>query len=102
MEPVSLKKVFAVVVTCFAGGFLVNAKEPVVVETVSAADHVKAKFDLLLKKADVDKNGELSQSEIKGALDSTLINSFAQIDVNGDKSINAEEFASFLDSKLNN
>lgn len=99
MEPVSLKKVFAVVVTCFAGGFLVNAKEPVAPEIEVKVDKVKATFSQLLKKADTDKNGQLSKKELTGAMDSQLLSAFNQIDANGDESINAEEFASYLKIK---
>lgn len=96
MKPVSLKKVSVVALACFAGTFLVNAKEPVELAKSNAADKAKSTFTQLLKKADSNKNGELSKDELEGAMESQLLSAFNEIDTNGDKSIDEDEFTSYV------
>lgn len=107
MEPISLKKVTAVVSICTMGAFFVNANEPVALKaSPELKDSVKkvtqkvtqklSQFDQLVKKYDVDNNGELSQTEIKVSKNTDLIAAFTQIDANADAGISAKEYQQYV------
>ncbi|WP_286233552.1 EF-hand domain-containing protein [Thalassotalea sediminis] len=106
MEPVSLKKVCAVVAFCTTGAFLVNAneapKQPELEKVKEAKSAKKVTFDQLLKTNDSDKNGLLSQKELENVLDTGLLKAFNDIDSNADQAISADEFATYVGATAKN
>jgi len=118
MEDISLKKVTAVVSICIMGSYLANANEndliaeaettkaPVATiskatTTIDKAELVESEknlkqFSHLVEKYDVDKNGLLSEAEVKASQSDKLQNHFADIDANTDASISEAEFKQYI------
>lgn len=113
MNDISLKKVTAVVSICIMGSYLANASEndltakaettkaPIAttamnkVELVDSTENLK-QFSHLVEKYDLDKNGLLSEAEVKASQSDKLQNHFADIDANTDASISEAEFKQYI------
>lgn len=106
MEAISLKKVTAVVFIFIMGSYLANASDAIVEAQViktevsnsdkSNSDKILKSFSLLVKKYDLDKNGLLSEAEVKVSQSEKLQHHFAEIDVNTDASISEVEFNQYI------
>ena len=65
------------------------------VELVDSTENLK-QFSHLVEKYDVDKNGLLSEAEVKASQSDKLQNHFADIDANTDASISEAEFKQYI------
>jgi len=106
MSKNSLIEVSLVVMGAALAAFIVDAKEPVEinslesVKTVEVAE-VKTNFSQLIAKFDADKNGTLNKSEVAKSKNDVLMRNFKTIDTNKDESISTQELKDFSSSITN-
>lgn len=107
MEAISLKKVTAVVLTCVIGSYFANANEndaKVDMKTEVKKTEVKviteakalSKFEVLVEKFDLNKDGLLSKAEIQTSKSEKLLALFSKIDLNTESGISEAEFNQYL------
>jgi len=108
MNNLSLTKISLVVIAATFTTLLVSANDDIAstvqVKDVVAAKHVnkQVKFSQLTAKFDTDKNGLLSQSELKASNNQALHIAFNKLDTNTDDNISEQEFVAFTNKiKLN-
>jgi len=109
MNNLSLTKISLVVIAATFTTLLVSANDDVAstvqVKDVATAKDVKKQinFSQLAAKFDTDKNGLLSQSELKASNNEALNIAFNRLDTNTDANISELEFVAFINNtKLNN
>lgn len=97
MNRTSLIEVSAFVVLATLAAFIVDAKEPDELNTVSLerSTEITEQFEGLLKKYDADKNGLLSKDEVAKSKQEVIMRNFKAIDTNTDASISLEELNAF-------
>jgi len=98
MYNISLTKISMVVIAATFTTLLVSANDDIV--SVSPSKDMNAfkviKFSDLAAQFDTDKNGLLSQSELKASNNEALHIAFNKLDINTDANISEQEFAAFI------
>lgn len=103
MSKTSLIEVSLVVMGAALAAFIVDAKEPVAINTLESVKtvevaEVKTNFSQLIAKFDTDKNGTLNKSEVANSKNDVLMRNFKTIDTNKDASISTQELKDFSSS----